>query len=84
MGQQAEGGSVRRNLGPGLTMVTLDVLQQQLGTWVNDEALRKWSTRYGMHRARLDGVWWYHLEGAIEIDFLTDGRGRRRGGAEAA
>lgn len=85
MEQPAEGQAVRRVLGDGLTMVTLDELAGQLGDWVNDEALRKWSKRYGLHRVDLDGTWWYHLEGAIEIDFLTDGRGRPRGtGAEAA
>jgi hypothetical protein len=70
---------VKRKLADGMHMVTLDELEQQLGAWVNDEALRKWQTRYGLVRVPLDGVWWYHLEGAIEIDFLTDGRGRSRG-----
>lgn len=73
---------MRRILGDELTMVTLDELQEQLGAWVNDEALRKWHTRYGLHRVKLDGVWWYHLEGAIEADYLTDGRGRPRGSGQ--
>lgn len=76
---------MRRELAEGLTMVTLDELREQLGAEVTEEALRKWSTRYGMHRVQLDGVWWYHLEDAIEIEFLTAGKGRpRSGGAEAA
>ncbi|MEV7268419.1 hypothetical protein AB0N38_33170 [Micromonospora aurantiaca] len=71
---------MRRTPEPGLTMVTLDELQGQLGAWVNDDALRKWSTRHGMARVHLDGQWWYHLEAAVEIDFTTEGRGRPRGG----
>lgn len=70
---------MRRELAKGLTMATLDELQAQLGEWVNDEALRKWSTAYGLRRVKIDGIWWYHLEAAVEIDFLTEGRGRPRG-----
>lgn len=68
-------------MGEGLVMVTLDELRAQLGDWVNDDALRKWSKRHGLTRVKLDGQWWYGLEAAIEIEYRTasSGRGRPRG-----
>lgn len=74
---------MRRQLAKGLTMVTVDELQQQLGDDVGPETLRNWSRRYGVHRVKLDGVWWYHLEAAIEVEWQTSssglGRPRRAG-----
>lgn len=65
---------------PGLTMATVDEVLAQLGPDVTAEMLRWWHRRYGLRRARLDGQWWYHVEGAIELEWTTaaSGRGRPR------
>jgi hypothetical protein len=71
---------MRRTIEPGLTMATQDEVLGQLGPDVTAEMLRNWSRRYGLHRVKLDGQWWVHLEGAIEQEYLTraSGRGRPR------
>ena len=76
---------MRRELEPGLTMATVDEVLAQLGGDVTAEMLRAWHRRHGLRRARVDGVWWYHLEGAIEQEWLSreSGRGRPRRGAVA-
>jgi len=72
---------LKRELQPGLTMATVDEVLDQLGPDVTADLLRWWHRRYGLQRVKLDGLWWYHLEGAIECEFQasSSGRGRPRG-----
>lgn len=52
-------------------MATQDEVLEQLGPDVTAETLRNWARRHAVHRVKMDGQWWIHLEAAMEVEWLT-------------